>query len=123
MNAQMAERQWAIAPAASPMLLSLLDQIEIGVERTVRILQRIRGENELVVQHHERVDLQAVLDRALEQMAPDCLRLSVQLMHKRSPRPLWCVGDELGFSQVVINLLRNGKVPQPAPVAALRGAK
>ena len=30
-------------------------------------------------------------DRALEQMAPDCLRLSVQLMHKRSPRPLWCV--------------------------------
>lgn len=107
MNAQMAERQWAIAPAASPMLLSLLDQIEIGVERTVRILQRIRGENELVVQHHERVDLQAVLDRALEQMAPDCLRLSVQLMHKRSPRPLWCVGDGLGFSQVVINLLRN----------------
>ncbi len=107
MNAQMAERQWTLAPAANPMLLRLLDQIEIGVERTVRILQRIRGENELVAQHHERVDLQAVLDRALEQMAPECHRLSVQLIQKRSPHPLWCVGDGLGFSQVVINLLRN----------------
>lgn len=107
MNAQMAERQWSIAQTTSPMLLTLLDQIETGIDRTVRILQRIRGENELVAQHHERVDLQAVLDRVLDQMAPECQRLAVTLIQERSPHPLWCLGDELGFSQVVTNLLRN----------------
>lgn len=107
MGAQMAERQWTAKPTASPMLLTLLDQIEDAVGRTVRILQRIRGENELVAQHHERVDLQAVLDRALEQMAPECQRQQVTLIREPSPHPLWCVGDELGFSQVLINVLRN----------------
>lgn len=106
-NAQMAERQGSGTPVAHPVLLTLLDQIEAGVNRTVRILQRIRSENGLLSEHHERVDLQAVLEAAVQQMAPECQRLAVTLTRERSPQALWCLGDELGLSQVVTNLLRN----------------
>lgn len=109
MNAQLAQRLWAMEPVASPMLMDLLDQIESGVERTVRILQRIRGGKEAIAQHQERVDLQALLEQALVQMAPDLARAGVQLMHTRSPQAVWCLGDALGLSQVVVNLLRNAQ--------------
>lgn len=107
MNAQLAERQWSRDPVASPMLLELLTQVEAGVDRTVRILQRIRDGNAVVTQPFERVDLQAIVDRTLAQMASEVQRLSVTLTQERSPQPVWCLGDELGLSQVVINLLRN----------------
>lgn len=107
MNAQMAERQWATHPAIGPVLLNLLEQTERAIERTVLILQRIRGQNDLLVQHQDWLDLQTVLDRALEQMSAECQRLAVTLTRERSTRALWCRGDELGFSQVLINLLRN----------------
>lgn len=106
MNAQMAARLQA-ANTATPLLMNLLDQIEIGVQRTVQILQRIRNENDLVLQRQDRVDLLAVLDSAMDQMAPEFFRHSVELIENRPPHPLWCVGDELGFSQVLINVLRN----------------
>lgn len=69
MNAQLAQRQWATHPVSSPMLLELLAQVEAGVDRTARILQRIRDGNAVVAQPHEQVDLQAILDRTLAQMA------------------------------------------------------
>lgn len=47
------------------------------------------------------------MDRTLAQMASEVQRLSVTLTQERSPQPVWCLGDELGLSQVVINLLRN----------------
>lgn len=122
MNAQLAQRLWAMEPVVSPMLLQLLDQIETGVDRTVRILQRIRQGQEGVAQHHERVDLQALLARALQQMAPDMARAGVRVMRQWTSQAVWCMGDELELSQVVINLLRNAvqaMAGQPEPARQL----
>lgn len=107
MNVQLARRLWAMAPQASPMLLELLDQIETSVDRTARILQRIRKGHETVAPHQERVDLQTLLEGALRQMAPDLERAGVRVMRQWSPHAVWCLGDELGLSQVLVNLLRN----------------
>lgn len=107
MNAQLAQRLWATAPVASPMLFELLDQIETGVDRAVRILQRIRQGQKGVAEQYERVDLHALLERALHQMAADLERSHVRVMREWSQPAVWCLGDELGLSQVIINLLRN----------------
>ena len=107
MNAQLAERQWSATPASTPLMLTLLDQTEAAVNRTVNILQRIRREKELVAKYRQRVDLQEVLDRSLSQMRPEWERQKVTLTQDRSPHPVWCLADELCLSQVVINLLRN----------------
>lgn len=107
MNAQLAERQWSMSQTSTPLLLELLAQVQSGIERTASILQRIRRGSEFVVSNHESVDLQAVLDRALLQMAPELRRLAVTVTQDRPPQRVWCLGDELGLSQVVVNLLRN----------------
>lgn len=107
MNAELAQRYGALPTLPGPILLDLLDKIEAGVHRTTHILNRIRRENEQTAQHLERVDLQQVLDDALAQMAPEIQQLGVLVTHRRSAQPVWCVGDELGLSQVVVNLLRN----------------
>jgi signal transduction histidine kinase len=107
MNVQLAQRLWATQPVASPMLYELLDQIETGVGRAVRILQRIRQGHEGIEQHHERVELQALLERALKQMASDLERARVRVMREWSQPAIWCLGDELALSQVIVNLLRN----------------
>lgn len=118
MNAQLAERQWSQSQTASPLLMALLDQVQAGVERTASILQRIRRGNEFQAQPSEKVDLQMVLDRALQQMAPELQQLTVTLSQDLSPQKVWCLGDELGLSQVVVNLLRNAlqaMARQPEP--------
>jgi signal transduction histidine kinase len=107
MNAQLAQRLWAAEPVASLMLHELLDQIETGVDRAVRILQRIRQGQKGVAQHHERVDLQALLERTLKQMTADLERARVRVMREWSQPAIGCLGDELALSQVIVNLLRN----------------
>lgn len=107
MSAQLAQRLWAMESVVNPMLLDLLDQVESGVERTVRILQRIRSGKEAITQHQERVDLEVLMESALTQMRPDFASAGVQLIRTRSPQTVCCLGDELGLSQVVVNLLRN----------------
>lgn len=107
MNAQVAQRYGTMPLLPGPILLDLLDKIEAGVHRTTHILNRIRQENEQTAQHLERVNLQQVLDDALAQMAPEIQQLGVLVTHPRSAQPVWCLGDELGLSQVVVNLLRN----------------
>lgn len=40
-------------------------------------------------------------------MAPQCHRLGVTLAPVHGARSVWCLGDEVGLSQVLVNLLRN----------------
>jgi signal transduction histidine kinase len=103
--AQLAERV-AEMPNGVGRTLPVIDQVEAAVGRTVRILQRIRC-GQVSVPHFQKVNLQVVLDQALELMAPDFHQCPVTLTNDRSPSPVWCMGDELELSQVVVNLLRN----------------
>lgn len=103
--AQLAERVYRLQHTAS-RVLPVIDQVELAIDRTVRILQRIRG-GDIAAQHFKKVDLQKVLDQALDLMSPDFDRWPVTLTHDRSLLPVWCMGDELELSQVVVNLLRN----------------
>lgn len=103
--AQLAERVYDIQHEAS-RVLPVIDRVEAAIGRTARILQRIRC-GYVEAPHFQRVDLQAVLDQALELVAPDLHRWPVTLTQDRSAPPVWCMGDELALSQVVVNLLRN----------------
>lgn len=106
-NAQLAERQWAAEPRATPAFLSLLQQMEAGIDRTVQILQRIRAGSETDWPELQAIDLRQVLEQSLTLVDPDIRRQSVVLKLACSSAPLPCMGDEVALSQVLVNLLRN----------------
>lgn len=106
-NAQLAERQWAAEPRATPAFLGLLHQMEAGIDRTVQILQRIRAGSETDWPELHALDLRQVLEQSLALVDADIRRQSVVLKLECSSTPLPCMGDEVALSQVLVNLLRN----------------
>lgn len=107
MNTELAMRLWQQKPVSDPMLLQLLDQIEAGLDRTVRILQRIRQGHVVAEEHQTVLNLQTLLDRTLMHIATDLRRADAQVVREGDAEAVWCRGDELGLSQVLVNLLRN----------------
>lgn len=107
MNAQMAQRQWTAHPANSSMLLSLLTQVDSGIDRTVQILNRVRADSEVAKLEMSPLDLQQVVAQALELVEPEMRQSEVTLEFERSVHSLVCMGDRLALSQVFFNLLRN----------------
>lgn len=107
MNAQLAQRQWAADAGNTPLLLSWLEQVVQGVDRTVQILQRIRTGSDAAGASQAVLDLQQVLRQSLDQVEPDMRAGDVQLRLLCPPGPLPCRGDEVALSQVLVNLLRN----------------
>ena len=107
MNAQLAQRQWATDTTRTPHLLSWLEQVEAGIDRTVQILQRIRAGREPTAPAQTPVDLMRVLHHSLGQVEPDLQTLKVQLKLDCPGMPVMVQGDEVALSQVLVNLLRN----------------
>lgn len=106
-NAQLAHRQWRTDPSVTPMLFQLLGHIESNIERATRILQRIRSGRDEHGKEPQALDLQVVVDQVIALLANDFHRQGVVLELARCERPLVCLGDEVGLSQVLVNLLRN----------------
>lgn len=106
-NAELAQRQWQLDPQPSEKLKGLMSQVDACIDRTVKILQRIRSGADVVWPGMQSVDLQQVLVHALAQVESDLARLGAVLTFEKVPQGLHCKGDEVALSQVLVNLLRN----------------
>jgi len=106
-NAQLAERHWQAEGQVSTGFLELLKAVQSSIDRTVRILQRLRDGGEKGWPGRRLLDLQEVLDQSLPLLKDDLRRLGVECVIQRSAQPLVCEGDEVALSQVMVNVLRN----------------
>lgn len=107
-NAELAQRQWEADAHNTSRLQPLLEQVEVGIDRTVQILQRIRTSREPDAPAHRPLDLMQVVQQSFSQLEPDLQAQKVQLQLASPGAPVMCLGDAVALSQVLVNLLRNG---------------
>lgn len=111
MQAQVAQRHLRGGVAKPEVLGELLGRMIAGLRRTTAILDRVRaaGESGAKGGEYQHLDLRAVVRDSLtlfhEPMGTGGLRVRLAL----GDEPLWCHGDEVALSQVLVNLLRNAQ--------------
>lgn len=88
-------------------LMAQFVDIEAAIDRAGRILTRIREAARARPMVMQPVDVCDVVQGVCLLMQADWQRLGVRVHRVSAPGPLWCRGDELALSQVLINVLRN----------------
>ncbi len=107
MNTELAQSHWEADPKAVQTIHALLDKVQDSVDRTSRILTRVRGGLDRGALMLRPVDLRQVLKQSLAQLEPDLRRTGVSLVQPKQDEPVICQGDALALSQVLVNLIRN----------------
>lgn len=107
-QAQMAQRKLNAGAADTAPVADQLEQVGSALRRASAILDRIRTSTKVQgVMGMERLDLREVVQATMGLLAFEWRQHGVQVNLDLGPEPLWCKGDEVALSQVLINLLRN----------------
>jgi signal transduction histidine kinase len=90
----------------------LLDKAQTSLWRTNEIMNRIRLAARAQDVPLASLDLREVIKTAAELVGSECAELGVELRLTLPAKALWCQGDEVLLSQVLVNLLRNAAQAQ-----------
>ena len=93
-------------PAHRAQLPQMFQKVLASADRAAAILERTRsGRSPLQTLS---VHLQQQVHEAVQLMEPLALPLQARVDLRLPETPLWCQGDALAISQVLVNLMRNG---------------
>jgi len=106
-QAELAGRLLGAAPLQREALAGTFNAIEAAIERASRIVDRTRHAARAQPLQLRPVEMCEVMQGVIGLLQPEWQRLGVQLQYRPHPEALWCRGDELALSQLLLNVLRN----------------
>lgn len=106
-QAELAGRLLRADPLRRDALSGSFEAIEAAIERASRIVDRTRHAARAQPLQLRPVDICEVVQGVIGLLQPEWQRLGVQLNHRHPHEALWCRGDELALSQLLLNVLRN----------------
>lgn len=87
--------------------LSLMfEKVQLSVDRAAAIIERSRSDRSKPVM--EAIELQQQIRQARELVDPLAQSVQARIELVQPGQPVWCLGDPLAISQVLVNLMRNG---------------
>jgi signal transduction histidine kinase len=108
MQAQSAQYALRSGQADKTVMAQTLEQVTLAMRQASGILDRIRSSARAHgVMRLERLDLREVLQATMDLMKTEWDQRGIQVDLALPEEPLWCDGDEVALSQVLVNLLRN----------------
>ena len=102
---ELIERLDLTVPRQREQLPNLFANIQSSVDRAAGILERTRASREQL--EMQPVELLAQLQLALQMVEPLAREHRVRINLDPPGSPIWCEGDALALSQVMVNLMRN----------------
>lgn len=102
---ELIERLDQTVPQQRQQLPTLFAHIQTSVDRAAAILERTRAAREQLAM--QPVEWMAQLQLAIQLLEPLMQQHQVRIDLAAPPRQLWCEGDALALSQVMVNLMRN----------------
>jgi signal transduction histidine kinase len=114
-EAQQAKRSLLAGEADATFLTRALERMAWSMRQASDMLDRIR----VSARTHgsmrmDRLDLREVLQATTGLLSAEWQHLGVQVETELGDEPLWCQGDEVALSQVLVNLLRNATLAAEA---------
>jgi two-component system C4-dicarboxylate transport sensor histidine kinase DctB len=108
MQAHSAQYALRSGQADTTAMAQTLQQVTLALRQASGILDRIRSSARAHgVMRLERLDLREVLQATMDLMQTEWHQKDIQVDLTLPEEPLWCDGDEVALSQVLVNLLRN----------------
>lgn len=117
---QMAQRLLHRSDASVELMAQLVEKLLLSAERAAAILSRIRASTRQHEPILQAVNLHEQALLAIEQLEPLAQELDVEVKIQAPPVTVWCSGDPLALSQVLVNLMRNAmQAMQASPIRIL----
>lgn len=115
-HAQVAQRRLRSETLDLTALRTMLDKLAAAIWRASGILERIRASGQSQTLALARLDLRETVQASLDLLQPSWRQLGVRVEVAWGDGPLWCLGDAVSLSQVLVNLLRNAtQAMEPLP--------